>query len=148
VAVAANKSPAVSHPSGKSSKSDKSTKKPKVVKFTASGRVTAVDATAGTVTIKVKGGTKDVKRTTVTVTVPATARIVVNGAGRTLADVAAGFGVTVTGTHAGDMLTATRIEARGKKPVTKPSASPTPSPTPSDDVTPEPTDDPSASPEG
>jgi hypothetical protein len=151
VAVAKGKPSAVSPSTGKSDKhgkNDKSGKAAKPVKFVASGTVTAVDAGAGTVTVKVKGGTKDVRRTTVTVTVPSTARIVVNGAGKTLADIAVGYGITVTGTHAGDVLTAVRIEARGRKGAVKPSpapsAGPTPttSPEPPDDVTPTPADSP------
>src|SRR5512138_482042 len=89
-------------------KPKKAPKAPKQVKFAASGTVTAVDATAGTVTVQVKGGTKDVRRSTVTIAVPATARIVVNGKGKTLADIAVGFGITVTGTNSNGVLTAAR----------------------------------------
>ena len=134
-------------------KSKKSSKTPRQVKFTASGTVTAVDAAAGTVTVQVKGGTKDVRRTAVTIAVPPAARIVVNGAGKALADVAVGYSITVTGTNSGGALTAARIEARGKKPAAKPAPAPTtkpspgvaPSPAPSDDPTPEPADTPAPS---
>src|SRR5687768_10740558 len=49
--------------------------KPAKVAFTATGVVTAVDAGAATLTVAVKGGTKNVKGNTVTVVVPSTARI-------------------------------------------------------------------------
>jgi hypothetical protein len=122
----------------------KPTAKPvKKVKFSASGTVKAVDATVRTVTIAVKGGTKDVKGRTIVVKVPSTVRVVVNGGRRGLAEVAAGFTVTVTGVRAGDVYTAEKAEARGKvKSTPAPSASPTPSKTHGhggDDATPKPT---------
>jgi hypothetical protein len=147
LALAASKSAAAVSASSKSSKGDHSgheSKKPKKkaprpVKFAASGTVTAVDATAGTVTVRVKGGTKDGRGSTVAITVPPTARIVVNGAKKSLADIAVGFGITVTGTSADGVRTAARIEARGKKSGVKPTPAPTASPTPTDDPTDDPT---------
>jgi hypothetical protein len=152
-AAAASQPTTASHHGDKADKTDKAGKK---TKFAASGTVTAVDAVAGTVTMKVKGGTKDVRRATVTITVPSSARIVVNGGRRPLADIAAGYGISVTGTHDDATYTASRVEARGKKahpakpPATSPTTTPTsptgpattpaPSTSPSDDVTPEPAD--------
>ncbi|MGX6600765.1 hypothetical protein ACWKSP_01310 [Micromonosporaceae bacterium Da 78-11] len=107
------------------------------VVFTASGSITAVDVTAGTITVVAKGGTKDVRRRTVAVAVPATVPIIVGGARMTLADLAVGFRITVVGTRAGTAYTAVRIVAEG----TKPRPSTTPSVEPSRSASPEPTDD-------
>ncbi|MCU7726992.1 hypothetical protein ODJ79_24965 [Actinoplanes sp. KI2] len=146
-AMAESKSHAAPSQGHHSEHKPKKTKKPpKAVKFIAAGTVTAVDATAGTVTVKVKGGTKNVRRSTVTITVPSTARIVVNGAGKTLADIGVGYGITVTGTASDEGFTAARIEARGKKSGVKPTPTPTASPTPTDEPTDEPTDDPTDGP--
>jgi hypothetical protein len=163
VAVASVKSPSpfgvqAPHASGKG-KNDKPAKpakppKPVKVNFTAEGTVTAVDAAAGTVTVAAKGGTTDVRGSSVTIAVPATTRIVVNGARGALADLAAGFRITVTGSRAGTDYTAGKIEARGKRVKPNPSTSPTPAPTgsatpaptPSDSTAPAPTPTDSATP--
>jgi hypothetical protein len=97
--------------------------------FTATGTITAVDQAAGTVTVAAKGGTKDVRGKTVTVSVGATTRIRVGGAGKALADLAAGYRVTVVGVRRDSTYTAGRIEAT--KAVKH-------SPAPSGDATPEP----------
>nr|WP_296072190.1 hypothetical protein [uncultured Actinoplanes sp.] len=127
----------------------KPTAKPvKKVKFSASGTVKAVDAAARTVTIAVKGGTKDVRGRTVTVKVPSDVKVVVNGGRRGLAEVAPGFTVTVTGVRAGDVYSAEKVDARGKvkstpKPSTPKPSTPAPQPTRTsghggDDATPRP----------
>lgn len=105
------------------------TSKPAKVAFTATGTITAVDTTAGTLTVAVKGGTKDVRGKTVTVAVGATTRIRVGGARKTLADLAAGYRVTVVGARQDTAYTAGLVEA---------SAPAKHKPTPSDDTTPEP----------
>lgn len=143
-AASAAARPAVSAAHGKPGKPAKPTK----AKFTASGIVTAVSVDTSTVVIAARGGTKDVRGQTITVTVPSTARIVVNGARRSLADVAAGYRITVTGTRSGTVYTAARLASKGArahpKPTSTPTASPTVSPTPSDDdPTSEPTERPS-----
>ena len=116
-------------------------------KFAVAGTVASVDATAGTIKINVKSGTKDVRRKTVTIVIAGSARIRVNGAKGTLADVKTGFRVAVSGTRSGTTYTATRVEARLIKAHPSPSTSPSPS---DDDATPEPghseSPEPSASP--
>src|SRR4051812_29306907 len=80
-AAVAAAQPGGAHPTATAQKSGPKpakTRKPVRTPFAASGRVTAVDAAAGTLTVLAKGGTKDVRKRTVTVTVPGTARIVVN----------------------------------------------------------------------
>jgi len=130
MAVAAGSNTAGHHQSAKPAD------RPSRAKFSATGTVTAVDAAAGTVTIKVKTGTKDVRRKTVTVAVPDNARIRVNGAAaETLADIAVGYRIAVVGIRTDKTYTATRVEARQVKP--HPAPSPTPSPS-NDDATPEP----------
>ncbi|UQU61699.1 hypothetical protein COUCH_21915 [Couchioplanes caeruleus] len=133
-------------------KPSKTAKTPKPVRFTASGTVTAVDAEAGTVTLLAKGGTKDVRKRTVTVVVPAKASLRVNGKKVTLSGVAAGQRIEVVGRRTGDVYTAdvVRVSGRAAKPAPSPSVTPTPTvePTtePSDDPTTEPTEDPSDDP--
>jgi hypothetical protein len=133
-------------PTAKPSKPAKPAKpvKPVKVQFSASGTVKAVDAAAGTVTVVAKGGTKDVKGKTVTISVPSAVRIQLNGARKKLADLGAGFRITITGTRVGSVYTAAKVQATGTKtkPAPKPTTSPTPTPTP----TPEPTDTPTPAP--
>ncbi|GAA3452873.1 hypothetical protein [Dactylosporangium matsuzakiense] len=107
--------------------------KPVRSQFSAVGTVVAVDSGAGTITVAARAGTKDVKGTTVTIAVPATARITINGARKRLADLAAGYRVTVTGTRTGTAYTAARVQATKARPA--------PAPSPSGSATPEPGDD-------
>lgn len=118
-----------SSPAAVSVSSSKGPKKPPrtTVKFTASGIVTAVDATGGTVSVAAKGGTKDVRGKTVTVSVPSDARITLNDKRVDLGALAAGQRITVTGTRAADVFTATRLQVKGKS-VSKPSPSPSTEP--------------------
>ena len=121
--------------------------KPAKVAFTATGTITAVDTAAGTVTVAAKGGTKDVRGKTVTMTVGAGSRVSLNGKRKSLSALAAGYRITVLGVRQAATYNALRIEAtapKARKP--KPAAStPPPSevatPTPSDDATPAPSDD-------
>ncbi|WIM93929.1 hypothetical protein ACTOB_005923 [Actinoplanes oblitus] len=119
------------------------------VAFTASGKVTKADATS--VTVAVKGGTRDVKGRTVTIGVPSTARVLLNGKKVAVSALAAGYQITVSGTYVDAVYTATKVEASGKvvKPTPAPSASTSPAPTPAPSAsTPgaEPSDEPSAAP--
>ncbi|MET0422833.1 MAG: hypothetical protein ABW046_03090 [Actinoplanes sp.] len=134
--------------SAKPGKTPKATKK---TKFTASGVVTAV--TGETVTVKVKGGTKDVRGRTVAVTVPSSAQVLVNGVRKVAADLLVGDAVTITGTSSGGALTAARVQARRVKVRPAPTVSPAPSPTasPGDDDSSDddgPTAEPSETPHG
>nr|GID85728.1 hypothetical protein Ade03nite_46520 [Actinoplanes derwentensis] len=113
------------------------------VKFSATGTVTTVDAAASTIALVVKGGTKDVKGKTVTVSVPTSVRILLNGRKVQLSALMAGQKITVTGTRIDTAYTAAKIQATGKdknKPAPTPSATATPT-TPAS-----PTATPSASP--
>jgi hypothetical protein len=105
--------------------------------FAATGKVTAVDAAAGTVTLLATGGTKDVRKRTVTVTVPASVRIKAQGQRITLATIVVGAKITVVGKRAGGSYTATHVQVSQKvRPVVKPSPTPTVEPTPTVDPTP------------
>ncbi|OLB80516.1 MAG: hypothetical protein AUI14_06470 [Actinobacteria bacterium 13_2_20CM_2_71_6] len=77
--------------------------------FTVVGTLSAVDTSAGTVTVAVRSGTRDLRGQSVTATVTATARILVADVPVTLADLSVGSAVTVSGTRAGGVLTATRV---------------------------------------
>lgn len=135
-------------------KPSKTTKAPKPVRFTASGTVTAVDAAAGTVTLLAKGGTKDVRRKTITVSVPAKASLRLNGKKVTLAALGSGQRIEVAGRRTGTAYTAEIVRAKGKaaKPAPGPTVTPSPvTPLPSAPPTTEPaepTEDPSAEPTG
>ncbi|MET8154570.1 hypothetical protein ACIBSW_34065 [Actinoplanes sp. NPDC049668] len=142
-AVAAAKAGHKPVESGKPGKPHKP-RKPVRVPFAANGKVTAVDAEAGTVTLLANGGTKDVRRKTVTVTVPERAKIRVNGKRATVAGILAGARITVTGIRVGDVYTAVVISATRPKPApTKSPVTPSPSVTPSTDVSPSPSVTPS-----
>jgi hypothetical protein len=138
----------------KTPKPAKTPKAPKPVRFTASGTVTAVDAGAGTVTLLAKGGTKDVRKKTVTVSVPDRASLRLNGKKVTLSALAAGQRIEVVGRRSGSTYTAEVVRVSGKtvKPAPSPSVTPSPSapttePTePSDDPSTEPSDDQSTEP--
>jgi hypothetical protein len=131
--------PAVSQkakPAPKTSKPAKTTKPAKPVKasFAANGSVTAVDVDAHTVTVVVKGGTKDVKGRTVGILLPSSARIVLDDAPATAADIEAGFRITVTGTRVGNVYTASKVQASSPEPTvsltpTDPADGPTEQPT-------------------
>jgi hypothetical protein len=140
--------PAASKPAKPEASKPAKPAKPAKVTFAANGSVTAVSADAATITVAVKSGTKDVKGRTVIISVPSTTRIVVNGAGRALSALAAGYRITVTGTHVGSAYTAAKIEAHGVRTQPTPTASPTaaPSPTVTESPSAEPTSDPSAEP--
>jgi hypothetical protein len=117
------------------------TKKPVRTRFEASGKVTAVDAAAGTVTLLASNGTKDVRKQTVTVTVPGSLRVVVNGKRTTLKAVAVGARIAVNGTRVGTAYTAAKVSVTQKKtavvkPTPKPTVPPTPQPTPPAEETP------------
>ncbi|GIF14321.1 hypothetical protein [Actinoplanes teichomyceticus] len=109
------------------------------VAFAASGRVTAVGATS--VTVAVKGGTKDVKGRTVTIGVPASVRVLLNGKRVAVTALAAGHQVSITGTRVDAVYTAAKVQATGKvvKPTPVPSTSTSPAPVPSSPTSPAPT---------
>jgi hypothetical protein len=77
--------------------------------FTAVGKVASVDA--GTITITDKGGSKALHGTTVTVSVPDTARVIVDDADGSLDDVVAGDHVVVKGSEDADTYTAKKVVA-------------------------------------
>lgn len=110
----------------------------KKVVFTAAGKVTAVDGSS--LTVAVKGGTKDVRGRTVTFAVADGARVRLNGKRVQVGALVAGVRVTVSGTRTDGVYAATRIEAGGRTPDPKPtpssSASPMPTSSPSPSVSP------------
>jgi hypothetical protein len=110
--------------------------KPAKVAFAANGSVTAVISSDATITVAVKSGTKDVKGQTISISVPTTSRIVVNGARKNIADLGVGYRITVTGTHVGSLYTAARVEAVGVRAQPTPSASVTASPGPTSSADP------------
>jgi len=80
--------------------------------FTANGKVTAVDATS--FTMHVKGGSKDLHSTDVTVTVTDTTKMRRNGVKATLADLQVGDKVNSHGARGEDgTLTARHVNAHG-----------------------------------
>jgi hypothetical protein len=133
----------------KKPKSGKTSKPAKKVKFAANGTVTAVDVAAGTVTVAVKSGTKDVKGRTVRFNVPSTAKIVVNNGQKTLSRLGAGQQITLTGMRAGSTYTAARVVAVSKAKLPMPSVKPSPPVTPSPSTPPSvtPSPEPSVTPE-
>ncbi len=128
----------------------KASKLVKAVRFQASGTVNAVNVTTGAVTLQtrttVKSGKKIIKKTLITnVTVATTARIVVNGVQGTLANVAVGHRIVVTGTRSGTVNTATKVVTTGNKITPAPIAV-TPSPTQSETPIPAPSTGPTVEP--
>ena len=115
-------------------KPGKPVKPVKVVKvpFTVNGAVTAVDPSAGTVTIAVTGGMKDLRGTTVTVTLAVGAKIVVDEARAGLPAVQVGSRVTAVGVRAGSVLSGTKLSAVSPDPVEAPEVVP---PLPEEPVT-------------
>jgi hypothetical protein len=84
-------------------------------KFNLGGRLTAVDAAAGTVTFRVHGGKfKALRGTDLTVTLADGARVRRNGSAATLADLVAGDHVRAKGVRAGDEWTAARVHAESR----------------------------------
>lgn len=126
------------------SQSSNSKGKSKPAKFSASGRVTAVDA--GTITLYVRSGTKDVRKQTITVSVAGDALVRVNGRRAALSAIAAGYKVDLTGRSTGTGWTATKVVASGKVRV-KPTPSVSPSTEPEDEHSTDPDDEHSTEPE-
>jgi hypothetical protein len=131
-------------------KATKTAKPVKAVRFEASGTVSAVDVATSVVTLQtkvtVKSGRKAAKKTVITqVTVAASARIVVNGAEATLAEVGVGHRIVVTGTRTDSVYTATKVVTTGRKVTPAPGPTVTPSPAPSVTPSTEPTVEPTAS---
>ena len=115
--------------------------------FAADGTVTAVGA--DTVTVLAKGGTKDVRQRSVTISVPATARIRRDGRAAAVSALQVGDRIAITGTWTGTSYTARIVDAHrtrtpAKTPTTAPTTTPTtqPSVSPSTTPTTEPTEDP------
>jgi hypothetical protein len=97
--------------------------------FTAVGSVAGVDSGGGTVTVVATAGTKGTKGHTVTIAVPAGARIRVSGKDTGLTAIQQGFRITVVGVRIGTAYTASKIEA------TAPRSKHGPKPAPSSSTT-------------
>lgn len=94
----------------KAQKGKKAKKAP--AKFNLGGRLTAVDAAAGTVTFRVQGGKfKSVRGTELTVVVAEDARVRRNDAAATLADFQVGDKVRAKGFLVNGVWTASRVQA-------------------------------------
>lgn len=126
------KAKAAAAKSGKSAV--KKAKPAKPAPFSVNGTVTAVDATARTVTLAATGGMKDLRNTSVTITIAADAKIVVDDVRAPLAEVTAGDRATIVGLRTGGTLTAKKISATSPEPTETPSE--TPSESPSESPTP------------
>jgi hypothetical protein len=115
----------------------------KRVSFSYNGTLTAVDAAAGTVTIKVPGGgQKALRSANLTLAVPASADVRRNGAVTTLGELVAGDRLQVKGDRVGTVHTVRRVSAKAS--AVAPAPAPTPSPEPSE--TPEPSPSPTPTP--
>lgn len=84
---------------------------PKPVRFASTGTVSAVDATARTITITVSGGKLKVQ--SVSATVAASAKVVRNDAPATLGALRVGDKANVVGVSVGSVLTADGVRASG-----------------------------------
>ena len=114
--------------------------RPDRVLFEGGGTVTAVDATAATLTFTVERGVSHALHgQSVTVSVPALARIRRDGATATLADVVAGDHVRVRGFHTGTGYTVLRVEAEDATATPEPSESAEPTESAEPSSTAEPT---------
>ena len=154
----ANPSPAGSSLSAGKKSPAKSTKKPttkpakspvKKVKatFTATGTVSAVNPANSTATIAAKAGTKDVKGKTVTISVPSSVKILLNGKKVQVSALAAGHKITVVGTRVDGLYTAVKVQATGRAKATPTApATPEPSTSPTTPPSTSPTEIPSAQP--
>ena len=103
------------------------------MKFTAVGKVVAVDATARTITVRVKGGTRALHRMTVTLAVPADAVVRRNDTLVGLDAIQPGDHIAVRGIRGTDLtLTVVRMNASGPVAATPAPApvDPTPAPAP------------------
>jgi hypothetical protein len=98
--------------------------------FTAVGSVAAVDSGGATVTVVANAGTKGTRGRTVTIAVPAGARIRVSGKDAGLAAVQQGFRITVVGVRIGTAYTASKIEATAPRPKSRPKPAPSSSTAP------------------
>lgn len=100
-----------SHSTKTTHSSNKHHGKPASTRFTAAGTVTAVDASAGTVTLADKGGSKDLHGQSVTVVVDDSTKVTRDDASATLADVQVGDHVAANGHRSSDALTAAHLNA-------------------------------------
>lgn len=112
----------------KPAKPAKPVHKPVPVRFTAVGQVT--DLGTGSLVVTATGGTKNVRTgAPVTVVVPSTAKVTLDDARATLADLETGDDVTVVGTVVAGAFTASHVNASTPyTPMPTPSPTDTPAP--------------------
>jgi hypothetical protein len=112
--------------------------KPGKSRFVAGGRLTSVDAAAGTLTFRVRGGKdKALRDQLVTVTVPSTAVVRRDGAVVDLGDLTAGDHVHVSGRRADSGYVVNRVSVESRV---------VPAPAPSETEAPEPAETPAPAP--
>ena len=113
------------------------------------GTLTAVDTSASTVTLFVRGGRdKALRRTSLTVTVPVAATITRDDAVVPLAQLQAGDSVTIRSNRIADVVTVTQVSAHSRTSHGEPSAEPSVRPSVQPTVAPtvQPTADPTVPP--
>ena len=115
---------------------EKHNEKPRSTPFAVVGVSTAVDVAAGTITLVAVVGTSDLYGKSITATVTNTTRVTLDGSTATLADLATGQLVTVTGTRLSGTFTTKQLRVRT---VLAPTPGPTPSPTSPSPTSPSPT---------
>jgi hypothetical protein len=132
---------------GKPAKPVKPVKPIKRVSFSYNGTLTAVDADAGTVTIKILGGGhKALRATKLTLTVPASAAVRRNDAAATLGELVVGDKLQVKGDRVGTVHTVRRVSAKASVVAPTPAPTPSPEPSPEPSETPEPIESPTPTP--
>jgi hypothetical protein len=95
------------------------------------GTLTAVDSGASTLTLAVTGGNdKSVRGTSLTITVPTSARVLCDDHAATLADLTVGDSVNVKAARTGTVTIVVRVSAQSTEPDTDPTPEPTSTPTP------------------
>jgi hypothetical protein len=127
--------PPVTHGHKAKNSHGKPAKAPKPVKVTAAGTLAAVDAAGSTVTVTVKGGTKNLHGTTTVFRVAVSTRITRDDTVTALGDLRTGDAVSVQATKTDTGYTASRINAESPLPASDPSET-DPAPEPSSDATP------------
>lgn len=114
--------------------------------FTAVGKLASVDTTTGVLTVTVRGGSKDLRGHTVTISTTAKTHVVRHGAHKSISVLVVGDKITVVGVRTTAGLTATRLAAVPAHPAPAPTSAAPTTPAPSASVEPSDSPEPSTSP--